>query len=829
MKLELKEYQEDAAARVLNGLRNSSRDYQPNGEHAAVSLSAPTGAGKTVIAAAVIERMFYGDPDGDEPGDPDAVFLWLTDDPSLNEQTQKKILQASGRIQPGDLVLLDERFDQPTFDPGKVYFLNIQKLAKTSNLVVRREGKRTHVLWDTISDTIRKNGSHFYLVIDEAHRGTGRRSADNQTIVGRFLNGDGVVAAPVVLGISATPERFETAVGSGSVDRVLRKVTVPVMSVRESGLIKDVLSISYQAAKQEMEFTLLREAVARLKEIDKAWNAYTEREEEPPVRPALVLQIPASVPDGQVGDWLDVCVEEWDLLGRMYAMAHSLESHTAQQFGQYAVRYVAPQNIQDNPSVRLVLFKEALTTGWDCPRAEVMVSLRTAKDDTYIAQLIGRMVRSPLARRIESDERLNRVRLYLPNFDRKAVEAVKAKLESDDGGIPTDVEISSVDAPRNKNVDSSVFALLEKLPSYQVPGPVHRSQVTRLHKLAALLTGDKVLSGAIGEADAFLVSVLDEEHARLETDGALGPLIKDVEKASVEMSEFQADKTIAVVVEEIDTAIGDLDRLFVAAGQKLRDGLAKTYWGHLVMDLGEDPTEAKIRTIALSSDLPTVNRVESEAGDRVRQWLDTHGDTIAGLSEDKKAKYAEVRAMARKPELVHPGLPSAITMPGDKEVPEYENHIYSDATGKYRAVLGAWERHVLQVEGSRADFVGWYRNPTGGQRALRVPYEVGTGGFGRMYPDFVIVQADDNGELQASIIDPHGHHLADAADKLRGLAAYAEKHQSGFARVVGLIQDGDGEFRMLDLKDPTIQMALEKVHGKESIEGVFAAHGSVYG
>lgn len=57
----------------------------------------------------------------------------------------------------------------------------------------------------------------------------------------------------------------------------------------------------------------------------------------------------------------------------------------------------------------MLLAKDAISTGWDCPRAEVLCSLRPARDRTYITQILGRMVRTTLARRIESDERLNAV------------------------------------------------------------------------------------------------------------------------------------------------------------------------------------------------------------------------------------------------------------------------------------------------------------------------------------------------------------------------------------------------------------------------------------
>ncbi len=828
MKLELKDYQEEAANKVLSHLRNGSAEFAKDGTYGSLSLSAPTGAGKTVIAAAVIERVLFGDPEGTEDADPNAVFLWLTDDPSLNEQTRKKLLEASDKIQLSRLVTLDDSFDAPEFKRGTVYFLNIQKLRKGANFLTKKEGRRTHLLLDTISQTVKNNGAHYFLVIDEAHRGTGKRTADDLTISQRLIHGDATVsAAPVVLGISATPDRFDQAIANGVKDRVQRKVVVPVAAVRESGLLKDVLSIMYQAESQMMETTLLRQAAADLRSIDEAWNAYTSAEGEPPVRPALVLQIPALTSNADVGALLDVCVAEWPKLGEHHAIAHALESHTAEAFGKHTVNYVKPQDIQDHPAVRLVVFKEALTTGWDCPRAEVMVSLRSAKDDTYIAQLIGRMVRSPLARRIASDETLNRVRLVLPNFDNAAVIAVKTKLETDDGGLPTDIEINSVDAPRNKNVLAAAFAAIEQLPSYVVPGPVHRSQVARLHKLAALLSGDGLLTDAIKASDVFLVGVLEAERARLDGDGVLAAMIENVQTATVEVMDVDSDGTTTVAVEEYDTAAGDLDHVFVSARRKFRDGLADRYWGARVTDHNDEAEDAKALTIALASVSPIVDKVEAEAADRVRQWLDTHGDAISSLSEDKKAKYAEVRAMARAPELVNPGLPTgAITMPGGDTVPAYDKHLYSDATGKFRAKFGTWERHALAVESARTGFVAWYRNPTGGQRALRVPYNTGNG-YGKMYPDFIVLH-EDEGELRGSIIDPHGHHLADAAGKLRGLGEYAEKHGAAYARIIGVIADSSGNFRMLDLKDETVRAALLDVSNQNDIEQVYAKHGAAY-
>jgi type III restriction enzyme len=832
MKFELTDYQEEAVIKILQGLRVGVRNFLDEGIFSAVSLSAPTGSGKTVIAAAAIEQVFFGDSEGNQTPDPDAVFVWLTDDPSLNQQTRKKILEASEKIQPGQLVIVDEDFDQPKFDGGKVYFLNIQRLAKSAGLVKKAEGGRKFTIWETMSSTIADSEGSYFLVRDEAHRGAKKRSTRQKTIAQRMVSGRNgeLPPAPVVLGISATPKRFEDEMSGTKPDRTFSKVTVSIDQVKESGLLKDVLSIRARGEDQAMQDTIIRESVKAFKEIDANWLAYTENEGEPPVRPAMVIQI---APEGEddVADILDVFKEEWDLL-QGKALAHSLQSHVTEEFGSHVVDYVAPQDIHDHPTVRVVLFKEALTTGWDCPRAEVMLSLRVAKDDTYIAQLIGRMVRSPLARRIESDEALNRVLLYLPLFDSTAVSSVKAELESDDGP-PTEVEINSVDAHLNPGVPKKVFEILEELPSYVVPGPVHRSQVRRLHRFASLLVGDELINDAISAADEMLAAVLEGERKRLEADGSLKSLVRNVETAVISVTEadvFGGEIDGDPTELKVATDVGDIDRMFKTACQKFRDGLADHYWGWRVQAQGDDPYEAKILVIALSRDSDVVAKVETEAQARVAQWLSSYGNEISTLSEDKKAKYAQIRSMTREPEVVKPGLPSVITMPAPGQEPSFEHHLFADSQGLFcPKQLGEWEIHSLNVEMNRADFVAWYRNPIGGQRALAIPFEKAAGQYSRMFPDFVVFHGKPKGKIRPSIIDPHGHHLGDAGPKLRGLASYAEKHGDEYQRIISVIRASNGEYRMLDLTEESVRQALVGVSGQEEIEAVFDECGAAYG
>lgn len=832
MRFELKDYQEAAVQAVLKGLRAGSREYAgPDPEHTAVSLAAPTGAGKTVIASAVIERVLFGDNDS-EP-DPEAVFLWVTDDPSLNAQTRKKILESSDRLQPSQLVTIEEDFDQDQFDRRRVYFLNLQKLSRSTTFVRRREGVRRHTLWESMGATIAGNGGHYYLVLDEAHRGTGARRSDARTNALRLIHGESglLPAAPVVWGISATPKRFIDAVEAAAPTRVLRRVDVPVEEVRESGLLKDVLDIQHRGEDQTMAATLIREAVGNLKAMDDAWASYTAAEGDPPVNPVLVIQVPDDKQFGpdEVGEVLDLCAEQWPQTVADGAVRHSYGQHTSLRFGEHAVRYIAPQDIQDNPRVRVVVFKEALTTGWDCPRAEVMLSLRTARDDTYIAQLIGRMVRAPLARRIESDDRLNRVHLYLPRFDTAAVKKVAEMLQSDPEGPATTVEINTVDAPRNPNVPKGAFDAFLALPTYTVPGPVHRSQVVRLHKLAALLVADGLLPDAISHADTYLAGVLDAERARLAADGTLNRLVADVETAATSSLVLNIRTgTEEVVHSSVATAAADLDLMFKHAATRLRDGLAAGYWSHIIsQDPDTDPAEGKAIVVALASDPAVIDKVEADAESRVGQWLVHHGAAISGLSEDRRAHYSQVRAMAKNPEATTPQLGKSRSMPNDAD--PHTMHFFSDPDGIYRADLGPWEKHVLQVEASRPGFSGWYRNPVGGQQTIRIPYETAPGKLGKLHPDFVFFHADDDGAIRASLVDPHGHHLSDAGPKLRGLAEYARTHKAAYWRILAVIKTSDDRFYQLDLTDDTIRGHLATANSRTAIEAVFTTHGAVYG
>ena len=120
-------------AAALNGYRMT---HTPQ----VVSFTAPTGSGKTIIMAALIEDIFFGTDQIVEQ--PEAIFVWLSDSPQLNAQSKDKIDVKADKIRFGQCVTIEEEsFDMETLEEGHIYFLNTQKLGRKGKLSRAGDGR----------------------------------------------------------------------------------------------------------------------------------------------------------------------------------------------------------------------------------------------------------------------------------------------------------------------------------------------------------------------------------------------------------------------------------------------------------------------------------------------------------------------------------------------------------------------------------------------------------------------------------------------------------------------------------------------------------------
>src|SRR5699024_11538831 len=96
----------------------------------------------------------------------------------------------------------------------------------------------------------------------------------------------------------------------------------------------------------------------------------------------------------------------------------------------------------------------------------------------------------------------------------------------------------------------------------------------------------------------------------------------------------------------------------------------------------------------------------------------------------------------------------------------------------------SWELKVLDTEAAQPGFIGWYRNPNRGvKESLAVAYQSEPGQWQALRPDFIFFSRRQDGRLDGNLVDPNGHHLADALPKLRGLAKFAEQFYPALHRL----------------------------------------------
>lgn len=427
---------------------NSYRNYKvPQ----VVSLQAPTGSGKTIIMAALIEEIYYGSENYAEQ--PDAIFVWLSDSPQLNEQSKQKIEQKADKIRIDQCVVIaDESFDQELLEDGHIYFLNTQKLGKAGNLS-QHSDTRQYTIWETIENTAKEKSDRLYFIIDEAHRGMqGRQAGVATTIMQRFIKGSiehKLSPVPVVIGMSATAARFTALVGETSSS--LQKTLVSPAQVRASGLLKDRIVITYpEDPSKYNDMSVLQAATDEWMDKCRHWYQYTFEQHYSNVNPVFVVQVLAGtgkkVSDTDLDDVLAKIEERMGDHFDEGEVVHTFGSTGELEINGLKVPHIEASDIADNRKVKVVFFKENLSTGWDCPRAETMMSFRKAEDATYIAQLLGRMVRTPLQCHVMVDDSLNDVRLFLPYFNKETVQNVIDELQNSEGGeLPTVIDGESME------------------------------------------------------------------------------------------------------------------------------------------------------------------------------------------------------------------------------------------------------------------------------------------------------------------------------------------------------------------------------------------------
>ena len=319
-------------------------------DHEEIVLSAPTGAGKTVMASKFIDDYL------DE--NPNTVFLWLCPGAGgLERQSQDSFREVTSGISVGDVY----DFINESEPRGKVYFINWDKINKASNIVLR-EGEHKDLMEKVMS--CHTNGIDIFMLIDEEHK---YQSTANEYI--------GNIQPKHVLRISATP------LSKGD-DREI----VTDDEVIAEGLIASGISINEGVSKAieennklDDDLLLLDLADKKRKEIQAEYTRLGLT-----IRPLVLIQFP----NGN---------EEW-----IERVKNTLADMGYPETSGLVTSWFSGDHPENPTEIRkldgkyaFLLFKQAIATGWDCPRAKVLVKLREGGTEQFNIQTVGRIRRMP--------------------------------------------------------------------------------------------------------------------------------------------------------------------------------------------------------------------------------------------------------------------------------------------------------------------------------------------------------------------------------------------------------------------------------------------------
>jgi len=851
MRVKLKKFQRERVVELLGVLADAQSSAR-RGRPKAIVLSAPTGSGKTIVAAATMEAAIAGGDLSSEAGfepDGETTFLWLSDDPELNRQSRARIEDVADGI-PGRCSEIDTSFDQPTLDPGKIYFLNYQKLTKAGTLGILSDD-RAATIWETIARTGRERPGKLVVVMDEAHKGLGRAAreeTERRTIASRFLAGGGTTTTirrpdgggtepfppvPLVLGISATAAKFN-AVLDGDPGRGREFVTVTPAEVRESGLIKDDLVLYGLEENDPPVWTLLSAAIAKVREMEAAWFRLHEDGggEAPLVVPLLVVQVEdgtaGRLSDTSLDDVVACIAREWPDL-RDGQIVHCFGDKAAFRAANgWAVPRMDPSEISAAQGVRVVLFKTALNTGWDCPRAEVLMSFRGVASATDIAQLVGRMVRTPLAERVEGDDTLNETHLYLPRFNRERLTAVRDALVADAGeGINVRVEGEALTLVVREGMEE-LHAALQGLPSVLVPSGRATPDLRRVFMLAHLLDQDGLGKGEVERTAQEMVARIEGEFA----DAAAADPAFAVQAGTREPVHLAALAVRDGEIGERDGApvlpISDLDveKAFAAARGILGHEIAGAWLRRRYDPERANLVEAKLDFLRIIRRPGVLARMTAHAGLLFARLRDERWDEVTEeIGDERKGEYAAIQGGGRTPQRQFLLVPRTIIVPRPRAGAQVDGHLFvvPGTAGEFVAELNGWERAVLAEEAHGPGFRGFLRNQPRAHWALSYAYDFN--GWKACYPDFLVFRRVQE-ETVVDVLEPHRGE--DSVAKAKGMAHFAAENAGSFGRLQMIRETEPGVLRRLSFHEEAVRgRVLDGVQSAADLARAFEDIGTV--
>ena len=349
--INLFDFQEKAVIKLLD-IVTDSRSKQT------VIVKSPTGSGKTIILIDFIEEYLTKVSSS-------TSFIWLCPGKGdLEEQSRQKMCKFAPHRYTQNL------FDalQNGFDDESTTFINWELVTKKGNTAIRDSERKN--LFDRIAEAHRA-GTEFIVIIDEEHS---NNTAKAKSIIDAF-------SAKNIIRVSATAvenKRYEY-------------LEIDEVDVINAGLITKALYVN-EGLVDGMEISNDYECLLDLADAKRKAIAARYKELGKAIRPLVLIQFPNGQPE-------TIRAVE----AKLESMGYTYDNGMVSIWMSEDKRDL-PDNLTENDATPVfLLMKQAISTGWDCPRAKILVKLREGMSEEFEIQTIGRIRRMPEAKHYEDD------------------------------------------------------------------------------------------------------------------------------------------------------------------------------------------------------------------------------------------------------------------------------------------------------------------------------------------------------------------------------------------------------------------------------------------
>ncbi len=372
-------------------------------------FKSPTGSGKTVMASEMLMRL--NNELIERPDSPytEVAYIWIAPN-KLHEQSyfkMKNYFTETKVLRPVIYDELDHSIDG-YIKSGEILFVNWESINK-DNAIMIRDTELSASLYDITRRTQVDNGIPIVVIIDEEHMFGSRNAKKSEKVLAN-------IQPKVEIRLSATPLPETTA-------RADEQVNVPREKVIAEEMIKEGVVLNPELVFKEslgsLNQHLIYLALKKRKELAEAYNKLGVN-----INPLLLIQLP--------NDSEGMSSEDNSVKEEVLEYLDKIENITVNN-GKLAIwlsneKTDNLRDIADNDDLtEVLLFKQAIALGWDCPRAAVLLIFRKIESFTFSAQTVGRILRMPEQHYYQNDI-LNRGYVYT-NLSKDIIEIVKEDMD----------------------------------------------------------------------------------------------------------------------------------------------------------------------------------------------------------------------------------------------------------------------------------------------------------------------------------------------------------------------------------------------------------------